>query len=239
MFVQKVYQLTLANLYFSSVNESTLATPKAAAAPQYPKFEELKAARESARKENDSEPDPDGETEAETDAESEPEIDSESETEIQDQVSRTEAPTKKSVKSWDTESEPEIDSESETEIQAQVSRTEAPTKKSVKSRVVSTSPLLAPVKKSKKRFKMSKNRSSLGMAKLIETNDIFDNQTFDQRCILENDILYETLLYDDHIKRFLREKSPDCILYAKDGHDFPIHKVRIQYKISSKIRNVY
>ena len=215
---KKYGKLTLANLYFSSVNESTLATPKAAAAPQYPKFEELKAARESARKENDSEPDPDGETEAETDAESEPEIDSESETEIQDQVSRTEAPTKKSVKSRVA---PEIDSESETEVQAQVSRTEAPTKKS------------------KKRFKMSKNRSSLGMAKLIETNDIFDNETFDQRCILENDILYETLLYDDHIKRFLREKSPDCILYSKDGHNFPIHKVRIQYKVSSKIRNVY
>ena len=177
----------MCNLYFSSVNESTLATPKAAAAPQYPKFEELKAARESARKENDSEPDPDGETEAETDA----------------------------------ESEPEIDSESETEIQAQVSRTEAPTKKS------------------KKRFKMSKNRSSFGMAKLIKTNDIFENETFDQRCILENDILYETLLYDDHMKRFLKEKSPDCILYSKDGHNFPIHKVRIQYKVSSKIRNVY
>ena len=179
-----IWPLTLANLYFSSVNESPLATPKAAAAPQYPKFEELKAVRESARKENDSEPDPDGETEAETDA----------------------------------ESEPEIDSESETEIQAQVSRSEAPTKKSVKSQAV---------KKSKKRFKMSKNRSSPVMAKLIKTNDIFDNETFDQRCILENDILYETLLYDDHMKRFLKEKSPDCILYSKDGHDFPIHKVRI------------
>ena len=195
---KKYGKLTLANLYFSSVNESTLATPKAAAAPKYPKFEELKAARESARKENDSEPDPDGETEAETDAESEPEIDS------------------------------------ETEIQAHVSRTEAPTKKSVRSRVVSTSPLLAPVKKSKKKFKMSKNRSSLGMAKLIKTNDIFDNETFDQRCILENNILYETLLYDDHMKRFLKEKSPDCILYSKDGHDFPIHKVRISGKFLQK-----
>jgi len=62
------------------------------------------------------------------------------------------------------------------------------------------------------------------MGKLIKTNDIFKNETFDQRCILENDILYETLLYDDHMKRFLKEKSPDCILYSKDGHDFPIHK---------------
>ena len=36
----------------------------------------------------------------------------------------------------------------------------------------------------------------------------------------------KALIYADHIKSYLKDKSPDCILYSQDGYEFQIHKVR-------------